>query len=69
VLNNFSRAREYETKCNKLITGITHIEIDVWMILRRPVSNAFELAAAYAHHRHPDFIMKLRMTFHLQCTP
>ena len=36
------------------------------VILRRPVSNALELAAAYAHDRHPDFIMKLRITFHLQ---
>jgi hypothetical protein len=34
--------------------------------LRRLVSNALELAAAYAHDRHPDFIMKLRITFHLQ---
>jgi hypothetical protein len=27
---------------------------------------ALELAAANAHDRHPDFIMKLRITFHLQ---
>jgi hypothetical protein len=43
-------------------------QADVWVILRRLVSNTLELAAANAHHRHPAFIMKLRMTFHLQCT-
>jgi hypothetical protein len=32
------------------------------VILRRPVSNALELAAANAHDRHPGFIMKLRIT-------
>ena len=36
------------------------------MILRRFIPNALELAAANAHDRHPDFIMKLRITFHLQ---
>jgi hypothetical protein len=48
------------------LTGIAHIEKDVRVILRRLVSNALELAAAYAHDRHPDFIMKLRITFHQQ---
>ena len=38
----------------------------MWMILRRFIPNALELAAANAHDRHPDFIMKLRITFHLQ---
>ena len=46
------------------LTGIAHIEVDVWMILRRFVPNALELAAANAHDRHPGFIMKLRITFH-----
>ena len=36
------------------------------MILRRVIPNALELAATNAHDRHPDFIMKLRITFHLQ---
>jgi hypothetical protein len=35
------------------------------MILRRFISNALELAAANAHDRQPDFIMKLRIPFHL----
>ena len=48
------------------LTGIAHIEVDVWVILRRFIPNAFELATANAHDRHPDFIMKLRITFHLQ---
>ena len=48
------------------LTGIVHIEVDVWVILRRLIPNALELAAANAHDRHPDFIMKLRITFHLQ---
>jgi hypothetical protein len=34
--------------------------------LRRLIPNALELAAANAHDRRPDFIMKLRITFHLQ---
>jgi hypothetical protein len=34
--------------------------------LRRFIPNALELAAANAHDRHPDFIMKPRITFHLQ---
>jgi hypothetical protein len=34
------------------------------MILRRFIPNALELGAANAHDRHPDFIMKLRITFH-----
>src|SRR5260221_11469420 len=36
------------------------------VILRRLIPNTFELAAADAHDGHPDFIMKLRITFHLQ---
>ena len=36
------------------------------MILRRLIPNALELTAADPHDRHPDFIMKLRITFHLQ---
>ena len=36
------------------------------VILRRLIPNTFELAAANAHDGHPDFIMKLRITFHLQ---
>jgi hypothetical protein len=38
------------------------------VILRRPIPNALELAAANAHDRHAHFIMKLRITFHLQRT-
>jgi hypothetical protein len=38
----------------------------VWVILRRLIPNALELAAANTHDRHPDFIMKLRIAFHLQ---
>jgi len=48
------------------LTGIAHLEVDVWVILRRFIPNALELAAANAHDRHPDFIMKRRITFHLQ---
>ena len=36
------------------------------MILRGLIPNALELTAANPHDRHPDFIMKLRITFHLQ---
>ena len=36
------------------------------MVLGRLIPNALELTAANAHDRHPDFIMKLRITFHLQ---
>ena len=36
------------------------------MISRRLIPNALELTAADPHDRHPDFIMKLRITFHLQ---
>jgi hypothetical protein len=35
-------------------------------ILRRYSPNALELAAANADDRHSDFIVKLRMTLHLQ---
>ena len=45
--------------------GIAHIEVNVRMILRRFISNALELAAAKAHDRQPDFIMKIRIPFHL----
>jgi hypothetical protein len=38
----------------------------VWVILRRLIPNALELAAANPHDRYPDFIMKLRIAFHLQ---
>jgi hypothetical protein len=48
------------------LTGIAYLEIDVWLILRRFIPNALELAAANAHDWHPHFIMKLRITFHLQ---
>ncbi len=48
------------------LTGIADIEVNVWVILRRFIPNALELAAANAHDRRPDFIMKLRITFHLQ---
>src|SRR6266545_7055008 len=48
------------------LTGIAHIEVDMWVILRRLIPNALELAAANAHDRHPDFIIKLRITFHPQ---
>jgi hypothetical protein len=48
------------------LTGIAYLEVDVWVILRRFIPNALELAAANAHDRHPDFIMKPRITVHLQ---
>src|SRR6266849_4844774 len=48
------------------LAGIAHLEVDVWVILRRFIPNSLELAAANAHDRHPDFIMKLWITFHLQ---
>src|SRR5258708_29014016 len=48
------------------LTGIAHLEVDVWVILRWFIPNALELAAANAHDRHPDFIVKRRITFHLQ---
>ena len=48
------------------LAGIAHIEVDMWVILRRLIPNALELTAANAHDRHPDFIVKLRITFHLQ---
>jgi len=47
-------------------TRIAHIEVDVWVILRRHSPNALKLAAANAHDRHSDFIVKLRITLHLQ---
>ena len=42
------------------------IEVDVWVILRRHSPNALKLAAANADDRHPDFIVKLGITLHLQ---
>jgi hypothetical protein len=42
------------------------MEVDVRVILRRFIANALELSAANAHDRRPDFIVKLRITFHLQ---
>jgi hypothetical protein len=41
----------------------------VWVILRWLIPNALELAAANAHYWHSDFVMKPRITFHLQLTP
>lgn len=38
----------------------------MWVILRRFVSNARELATANAHDRRPYRVMKLRVTFHLK---
>jgi hypothetical protein len=38
----------------------------VWVILRRFVPNALELATANAHDRHPDCIMKLWTILHLK---
>ena len=65
-----AQARIEAEKCRATgaddLTGIAHLEVDVWVILRRFSPNALELAAANAHDRHPDFIMKLRITFHLQ---
>jgi len=48
------------------VTGIAHVEVNVWVILRRHSPNALELAAANADDRHPNFIVKLRITLHLQ---
>src|SRR6516164_790377 len=48
------------------LAGIAHIKVDVGVILWRLIPDALELAAANAHDRHPDFIMKRRITFHLQ---
>jgi hypothetical protein len=48
---------------NPLPNGYGEIEVDVWVILRRFIPNALELAAANAHDRDPDFIMKLTHPF------
>jgi len=48
------------------LTDVAHIEVDVRVILRRLSPNALELAAADADDRHPNFIVKLRITLHLQ---
>ena len=47
-------------------TRLAYIEVDVWVILRRYSPNALKLAAANADDRHSDFIVKLRITLHLQ---
>ena len=36
----------------------------MWVILRRLSPNALKLAAANADDRHPNFIVKLRITLH-----
>jgi hypothetical protein len=38
----------------------------VWVILRRLIPYALELVATNADHWHPDFVMKLWITFHPQ---
>ena len=43
---------------------IAHFEVDVWVILRRLIADALELVATNADHWRPDFVMKLRITFH-----
>ena len=48
------------------LAGIAHSEVDMRVILRRLFPNAFKLAVANAHDRHANFIMKLRITFHLR---
>ena len=40
----------------------------MWVILRRLSPNALKLPAADADDRHPNFIVKLRITLHLQRT-
>jgi hypothetical protein len=42
--------------------GIAHIEVDVWVILRRLSPNALKLTAANMDDRHPNLIVKLRIT-------
>jgi hypothetical protein len=49
--------------------GIAHIEVDVWVILRRLIPDALELVAANADHWHSDFVIKLWITFHPQLAP
>jgi hypothetical protein len=41
----------------------------VWVILRRLIPDALELVATNADHWHPDFVMKLWITFNPQLTP
>jgi hypothetical protein len=41
----------------------------VWVILRRFVADALELVATNAHDWRPDFILKLRITFHPLLAP
>jgi hypothetical protein len=51
------------------LAGIAHIEVDVWVILRRLIPDALELVATNADHWGPDFVMKLWKTFHPQRAP
>jgi hypothetical protein len=41
----------------------------VWVILRRLIPDALELVATNAHDGCPDFILKLRITFHPPLAP
>ena len=41
----------------------------MWVILRRPIPDALELLATNADYWHPDFVMKLWITFHPQLAP
>ena len=41
----------------------------MWVILRRLIPDALELVAANADHLHPEFVMKLWITFHPQLAP
>jgi hypothetical protein len=45
---------------------VSHIEVDVRVMLWRLSPNALKLAAANADDRHPNVIVKLRITWHLQ---
>jgi hypothetical protein len=40
-------------------SGLAHIEVNMRVILWRPIPDALELAAADAHNRNTDFILKL----------
>src|SRR5260370_12260375 len=51
------------------LTGIAHLEVDAWVILRRFFPNALELPAANTHHWPPPFIIKRWITFHLHPPP
>src|SRR5271168_3912707 len=41
----------------------------MWVILRRFVADALELVTTNAHDWRPDFILKLRITFHPPLAP